>query len=91
MACWCSLLAVDTLFAQHGGGFAEFEMDQLGIHRTTPTPNVMATDSLYVEVWSGQKYLSHKIRAGQTLYSIKKFYAVDISDLYYCNPILELF
>ena len=68
------------------GGFAEFEMSQLGLKKS---PNAMPTDSLYVEVWSGQKYLLHKIKAGQTLYSIKRFYAVDLSDLYYCNPNLE--
>ena len=85
-----ALLCNQEVAAQRGGGFAEFEMDQLGVRQpNNSSPQVMTTDSLYVEVWSGQKYLSHKIQPGQTLYSIKRFYAVDLSDLYYCNPNLE--
>ncbi|WMX17219.1 LysM peptidoglycan-binding domain-containing protein [Aureispira sp. CCB-E] len=67
-------------------GFAEFEMDQLGIKKYQPNWTIGATDSLFVEISNGQKYLLHTIRAGQTLYSIKKFYGVDLSDIYYSNP-----
>lgn len=81
-------LIIGQMRAQRNG-FAEFEMHQLGLKEQPTRPSAMPTDSLYVEVWSGQKYLSHKIKAGQTLYSIKRFYAVDLSDLYYCNPNLE--
>lgn len=84
----CSLLANDLLWGQRGG-FAEFEMDQLGLRTQPSIPQLGRADSLYIEVWSGQKYLSHKIKPGQTLYSIKRFYAVDLSDLYYSNPNLE--
>lgn len=84
----CSLLSSGETWSQ-GGGFAEFEMDQLGVRKAPNSSNITVEDSLYVEVWSGQKYLSHKIQPGQTLYSIKKFYAVDLSDLYYCNANLE--
>lgn len=46
-------------------------------------------DSLYVEVTGGQKYLQHRIQPGQTLYSLKRFYAIDLVDLYAANPSLE--
>jgi LysM repeat protein len=87
IALCCGLLANEVVWSQRGG-FAEFEMDQLGLRQQT-VPSIGGQDSLFVEVWSGQKYLSHKIQPGQTLYSIKKFYAVDLSDLYYSNPNLE--
>ncbi len=84
----CGLLANNLAWSQRGG-FAEFEMNQLGLRANPSASYGQGQDSLYVEVRSGQKYLLHKIRAGQTLYSIKKFYAVDLSDLYYSNPNLE--
>jgi len=46
-------------------------------------------DSLFVKVQSGQKYLTHIVRPQQTLYSIKKFYGIDFSDIYYSNPGVE--
>jgi LysM repeat protein len=67
-------------------GFAEFEMNQLGIKKYQPTNDLSSTDHLFIEISNGQKYLLHTIRAGQTLYSIKKFYAIDLSDIYYSNP-----
>lgn len=76
------------LQGQDRGNFAEFEMDQLSI-RSSRSTALGATDSLYVEVIGGQKYLRHKIQPGQTLYSIKRFYAVDLTDLYASNSGLE--
>lgn len=67
-------------------GFAEFKMDQLGIKKYEPSWEWTSNDSLFVEVSNGQKYLLHTIRTGQTLYSIKKFYGIDLSDIYYSNP-----
>lgn len=67
-------------------GFAEFEMNQLGIKAYKPSWAFSSNDSLFVEVSNGQKYLLHTIRTGQTLYSIKKFYGIDLSDIYYSNP-----
>lgn len=67
-------------------GFAEFKMEQLGIKKYQPTWKMSSEDSLFIEILNGQKYLLHTIRTGQTLYSIKKFYAVDLSDIYYSNP-----
>lgn len=75
-----------TMLQAQTDGFAEFEMDQLGIKKYQPTWELNSADSLFVEVSNGQKYLLHTIRAGQTLYSIKKFYAIDLSDIYYSNP-----
>lgn len=81
---FCSMAEAQT------DGFAEFKMDQLGIQAYKPSWEWNnQTDSLYVEVQNGQKYLLHTIQSGQTLYSIKKFYAVDLSDIYYSNPSLE--
>jgi LysM repeat protein len=48
-----------------------------------------AGDSLFVEVQNGHKFLMHRLKAGQTLYSIKNFYSVDITDLYFNNLNLE--
>jgi LysM repeat protein len=76
----CSILQAQT------DGFAEFEMNQLGIKKYQTTSPLSSTDHLFVEISNGQKYLLHTIRAGQTLYSIKKFYAIDLSDIYYSNP-----
>ena len=77
---YCSVLQAQT------DGFAEFEMNELGIKKYQPTWEMGSGDSLFIEVSNGQKYLLHTIRAGQTLYSIKKFYAIDLSDIYYSNP-----
>lgn len=86
----CCLFFVDV--QGQNDGFKEFKIDE--IYPSTPTPykpswNLTQSDSLFIEVSNGQKYLVHTIRGGQTLYSIKKFYAVDLSDLYYSNPHLE--
>lgn len=43
-------------------------------------------DSLFVEHHSGNFYLRHKIKKGQTLYSLKKFYNIDIPQINFCNP-----
>lgn len=96
MKFYCSLVFLvffcGMVYAQNDG-FAEFKMEHLG-GTTVPTPYKPAwqlnrTDSLFVLVQNGQKYLLHTVQPKQTLYSIKKFYAVDLSDLYYCNANLE--
>ncbi len=46
-------------------------------------------DSLFVIIENEQKYLVHTIKPGQTLYSLKKFYGLDFSDIYYSNPGVE--
>lgn len=92
MKFYCSIffvLVFNAFLIAQNDGFAEFKMDQLGIQAYKPTWKLNHADSLYVEVQNGQKYLLHTITLGQTLYSIKKFYAVDLSDLYYSNPNLE--
>lgn len=92
MKFYCSILFfifITTIINAQNDGFAEFKMDQLGVQKYQPTWKPASTDSLYVEVQNGQKYLLHTIRSGQTLYSIKKFYAIDLSDIYYSNPNLE--
>lgn len=60
--------------------------------KTTPAttaPLQIGTDSLFLFVENGQQYLWHTVKAGQTLFSIKKFYAVDLSEIYYNNPTVE--
>lgn len=52
-------------------------------------PAQVNTDSLFVLMENGLQYLIHTVHAGQTLFAIKKFYAVDLSDIYYNNPGVE--
>lgn len=47
------------------------------------------TDTLWVVVQSGQKFIQHKVTAGESPYLIKSFYGVALTDLYYANPQLE--
>lgn len=80
------ILCSVSLEAQHNGGFAEFNP-----YPSTPRyySAIGPMDSLYIEISSGQKYLMHRIQPGQTLYRLKRFYAVDLVDLYGANPGLE--
>ena len=57
--------------------------------KTSKSLTFPAKDSLFVILSNGQQYIVHTIQPSQTLYSIKRFYAVDLSDLYYSNPGLE--
>lgn len=47
-----------------------------------------AADSVFLLVEGEQKYVQHLVKPNQTLYAIANFYAVELSDLYYCNPTL---
>lgn len=78
-------------------GFSEFRIDQISGQKkqtTTTTkksnPIYVASDSLFVLVENGQKYIIHTVQKGQTVYSLKKFYGIDFSDIYYSNPNLEV-
>lgn len=46
------------------------------------------TDSVFMLTEGEQKWLQHTFKSGQTLYSIAKFYAVELSDIYYANPVV---
>lgn len=45
-----------------------------------------ATDSLFLQVEGEQKYILHRVRAGESLYLLKRFYGIELADLYYANP-----
>ncbi|MCP4439219.1 MAG: LysM peptidoglycan-binding domain-containing protein [Aureispira sp.] len=80
------IIGLTNLNAQNNGGFLEFEDEK------KPAPVIVqlnTKDSVFLKVESGQKYLLHKVLPGQNLYRIKQFYGVELSDLYYSNPILE--
>ena len=47
------------------------------------------TDSIFINFEGHQLILHHKVKKGQTLYSIKRFYGVAISDLYKSNSFIE--
>lgn len=70
-------------------GFVEFKMEDLAIKKTKSPSDWVQKDSLFIIMSNGQQYIVHSIEANQTLFSIKNFYAVDLSDLYYSNPGLE--
>lgn len=53
-------------------------------------PLLAAKDTVYIRVKSSNhKYLIHRMRSGQTLYRIAKFYGLTMNDLYHFNPSLE--
>lgn len=84
--CLFFLIFSYSILQAQTNGFAEFEMNELGVKNYQPTSDLSSIDHLFIEISNGQKYLLHTIQAGQTLYSIKKFYAIDLSDIYYSNP-----
>lgn len=48
------------------------------------------TDSIEVTVDAkGRKFLHHKVKQGQTLYAISKYYGLDATDLIHYNPTLS--
>jgi LysM repeat protein len=48
-----------------------------------------AKDSVFIELDGAQSHLIHKVKAGHTIYGIKRFYGMEASDLFYANPNLE--
>jgi LysM repeat protein len=51
-----------------------------------PTTLLTAKDSVFMFVKDGQKLLMHRVKKGQTLYSIAKFYGVTTDELLAFNP-----
>ncbi|MEM6380659.1 MAG: LysM domain-containing protein [Bacteroidota bacterium] len=50
-------------------------------------PMLRPTDTLFVSLAGyGQKFVYHKIKPNQTLYSLARFYGISIGELYYYNP-----
>lgn len=91
------LLTTQVLLAQFDdNGFAEFKMDQISGTKIEKKQSVYSNkrlinnDSIFVLVENGQKYLQHTVKAGETVYAIKKFYGIDFTDIYYSNPSLEI-
>jgi LysM repeat protein len=58
---------------------------------TVIIPNRMLypTDSIELKIEGNSKFLIHNIRKGQTLYSIAKYYGLEVADIYYYNPALK--
>lgn len=54
-----------------------------------PVSLLAETDSLFIEIVRQQRYLLHPLQQGQTLYAVKQFYGIELSDLYYFNKALE--
>jgi LysM repeat protein len=52
-------------------------------------PTNTVPDSVFVVVAGESKYLQHKVKKGETVYSIKKFYNIELSQLYHSNPDIE--
>lgn len=48
-----------------------------------------AKDSVFIELDGTQFTLIHRVKAGHTIYGIKRFYGMEASDLFYANPDLE--
>jgi LysM repeat protein len=48
------------------------------------------TDSIEMKIESNSKFLIHYIHKGQTLYSIAKYYGLEVADIYYFNPTLKI-
>lgn len=46
-------------------------------------------DSIFVLVKDNQKYLTHSVKAGQSLYSISRFYHVTVDDIQAANGLAE--
>jgi LysM repeat protein len=47
------------------------------------------TDSIKVTVEGSMKFLHHHVKQGQTLYSISKYYGLDVADIIHYNPTLS--
>ncbi len=58
---------------------------------TVIIPNRMLhpTDSIELIIKGKSKFLIHNLRKGQTLYSIAKYYGLEVADIYYHNPKLK--
>lgn len=83
-----SLLSPLVLWSQTNPGLQPLDAGQ----PQEQAPSLLAqTDSLFVEVVRQQCYLLHPLQQGQTLYSIKQFYGIELSDLYYFNNNLEYY
>ncbi|MCH2021098.1 MAG: LysM peptidoglycan-binding domain-containing protein [Saprospiraceae bacterium] len=69
--------------------FAEDLNDQVDVSSLDYVFSSKQSDSLFVRILNGQQYLIHSLQSGQTLYSLKNFYGVDLSDIYRNNPSLD--
>lgn len=52
-----------------------------------PAITLVSKDSLFMEIEEAQKYVIHRVKTGQTLYRIAKFYHVNLPDLKSVNGI----
>ena len=55
-----------------------------------PARMLKPLDTIYLEVGSqAERFLIHRVKPKQTLYSLAKYYSVSTSDLYFANPTLR--
>lgn len=59
---------------------------QNGESKETATPLLTAKDSLFLTFANGKKYVSHPVKAKQTLYAIGRYYSISLEELYENNP-----
>jgi LysM domain len=53
---------------------------------TPPSLTFNPNDSFFIVVENEQKFILHKVKAGESPNLIKKFYGIELGDLYYSNP-----
>lgn len=86
------LLNIAATMAQEGNdGFIEFPMlgDKKIAKPISPRRLLSNTDSLFLKIEHGQKFLMHTVKKGQSAYSIKEYYSISIQDLYHMNPTIQ--
>lgn len=57
--------------------------------KETTTPLLTAKDSLFLTVANGKKFVSHPVKAKQTLFAIGRYYSLTLEELYEHNPPLR--
>lgn len=78
-----SLAIISILFITNT--FATISQDTIIV----PLRMLNPTDSIEVIVQGSNKFLLHEVKPKQTLYSIAKYYGLEVSDLMYYNPTLK--
>ena len=54
--------------------------------KETTAPLLTAKDSLFLTVSNGKKFVSHTVKAKQTMFSIGRYYSLTLEELYEHNP-----
>lgn len=95
MLSWCivfnATLFPTNLFAQNQKKGVESVKTKTKVaKKKKPERMLKPLDTLYIEVANqSSRYLVHKVKPKQTLYSLAKYYNVTLSDLQFANPKLN--